>query len=609
MSIPIGLKFTRYRIVIEIMLLAAVVWYAAFDLPFHFPPGQRLWSASYAFGFNNRVSMLGLIILLGLACLIAARHTRSRGISFGRTHDSSRPLWLAFILMSVLYGCATFAMYRYQVTAAPWLMWEVRHLNYRTLLMDIYHLHPYTNFSAEYGPLLTYAPLSTYRLGKIAGASYQQAYFATHLLLNIAGLWCAAYLLSNVLISNAARLLIFVPIAVSGFAPYMGINGVLLRYLLPFATLLIVWRTLPSIESIANPLSRWFSTVGLIMISVSANLSLSAEIGLAFVVAWLAYCVVVCRVTLNLLTLSLISVIAVGVLWWVMLPRAYYTTVIHFSTGANNLPLLPSPHLLLYLITIFVVVPSLVGTTLTSPGWNNRSNINTAFGVLCVAMMPGALGRCDPPHVLLYGMGATLLLLIWLAQWRVTALVVCVSAYVAVFVIWMGLVNLRVFYNIQPRALLSRQGIHQLVRRLKQSGTIEPVNTLSVLDPLPRIGLPFVTFGDPVVERYVVEHGRLEPDYYVSIVGLYSSSDVERKLRDLARMEYILVPPGFGVESRRDPCRELQVNLQKWFLSSFSRRCVAQPLDPTGEIDSYISRHFVTVQNVGSCVLMRRALP
>ena len=80
-------------------------------------------------------------------------------------------------------------MYRYQVTAAPWLMWEVRHLNYRTLLMDIYRLHPYTDFSAEYGPLLTYLPFWLYRLLKLFGGSYEQAYFAAHLFLNLAGLW------------------------------------------------------------------------------------------------------------------------------------------------------------------------------------------------------------------------------------------------------------------------------------------------------------------------------------------------------------------------------------------------------------------------------------
>ena len=41
------------------VVLAALVYYALFRLPFRFPPRQRLVSPSYAFGFNNSVAILG----------------------------------------------------------------------------------------------------------------------------------------------------------------------------------------------------------------------------------------------------------------------------------------------------------------------------------------------------------------------------------------------------------------------------------------------------------------------------------------------------------------------------------------------------------------------
>ena len=102
-----------------------------------------------------------------------------------------------FAIVSIGYAVLTFVMYIYDVHAAPRLMWETRHLLHRTLLMDLYGLRPYTEIAAEYGPILTYAPLVMYWLLKPLGASHELAYFACHLVLNLAGLWCAYYVLSR----------------------------------------------------------------------------------------------------------------------------------------------------------------------------------------------------------------------------------------------------------------------------------------------------------------------------------------------------------------------------------------------------------------------------
>ena len=42
------------------MVVAALAYYALFQLPFYFPPRLRLWSASYAYGFNNGVAILAM---------------------------------------------------------------------------------------------------------------------------------------------------------------------------------------------------------------------------------------------------------------------------------------------------------------------------------------------------------------------------------------------------------------------------------------------------------------------------------------------------------------------------------------------------------------------
>jgi hypothetical protein len=310
----------------------------------------------------------------------------------------------------------------------------------------------------------------------------------------------------------------------------------------------------------------------------------------------------------KLLTISVAAVILIGLLGWLLLPAAYYTTLFQFSRGANNLPLMPAPHLLFYLITIFLVVPPLLGGALNKRVNNLRvAALSGGYSILCLAMAPGALGRCDPPHVLFYGMGATLLLMILLAQWRHRALRLYASTYVAIFIIWMQLVNLRVFYNVKPQAFLSRRGIADVGWKLEHASNMDQTPALTVLDPYPRIGLPLVTFGDPVIEDYIIRRGQLQPDYYISAVALYSPADVQRKLSELARMDYILVPQGFGIHSPRDPCQELLLNLRKWFLRQVNLPCRAAPFDPIGEINFFISNHYLAVQNIGSSVLMRRA--
>ena len=45
-----------------------------------------------------------------------------------------------------------------------------------------------------------------------------------------------------------------------------------------------------------------------------------------------------------------------------------------------------------------------------------------------------------------------------------------------------------------------------------------------------------------MVERYVMNRGQLQPEYHVLVVGVMQFPALERKLRDVGNMEYVLVP-------------------------------------------------------------------
>jgi hypothetical protein len=294
------------------------------------------------------------------------------------------------------------------------------------------------------------------------------------------------------------------------------------------------------------------------------------------------------------------------------LPAAYYGTLLWFSQGAANLPLLPAAHLLLYILTMFVVVPPLLAVSVREPATGDMPGaaLCGAMGILCVVMAPGALGRCDPPHVLFFGMGASMLLMIRLANISRRLFAAYAIAYAGVFIVLMQVVNLQVFYGISPPTLLSRHAGTNVGQKLRSaSGTEHPdMATLSALDRYPRLGLPFASFGDPAVERYVLSRHQLQPDYYVSIVGVYDAAALERKLREVGKADYLLVPRRFGSRpgSSRDPCAGFLKRLQEWFLYPANLPCRADPLDAMTALRSFISDHYVPDRQVGSWLVMRR---
>jgi len=604
------------RNVLSIFVLALLTYYLLFRLPFWFPPRQRLMSASYAFGFNNSIAILAMAGLLGVVTLfnlVRRREAIALPVQFPsqRAVDATGSIRMAFAIVALGYALLTGAMYVYNVRVAPPLMWETRHLLHRTWLMDLYGLRPYTEISAEYGPILTYSPSFMYWVLRPIGSSHEMAYFACHLLLNLGGLWCAYYVLSRAIMPSGARVVAFAILATAGFGLWMGVNGVLIRYLFPFAGLLLGHRAIGWALSWQSYIKSWVGAVTIGLLLLIANVLLSPEVGVAFALAWISYAVLTARGGPRILTASIVALFAAALLCWLFLPAAYYGTLLQFSEGANNLPLLPAPHLLLYILTLFLIVPPLLAVSVRKPQTGNVSSaaICGALGILCVVMAPGALGRCDPPHALLYGMGASMLLMIRLANISRRTFTAYAIAYAAVFIVFIEVVNLLVFYGVSPKTVLSGHPLAKIAQRFRRASSTHHLDaaTLSALDRYPRLGLPFASFGDPAVEKYVITHGKLEPEYYVAIVGVYSASALERKLRDVAKAEYLLVP--FYITSNGSPpdlCAGYLKSLREWFLYPAKLRCRADPLDPFTTLKSFIADHYTAVEQVGSCWVLRR---
>ena len=180
----------------------------------------------------------------------------------------------------------------------------------------------------------------------------------SHLLLNLAGLWCVYYVLSRAQMPERPRLVAFALLGRRGFRSVDGSEQILVRYLFPFASLLLGHRAVGWMLSRRSYVASWGGAVISVLLLMAANILLSPEIGLALPLAWLSYAVLMVRADVRILVVSVIAFLSTALLCWLFLPAAYYGTLLRFSEGANNLPLLPAPHLLLYILTLFLIVPA-----------------------------------------------------------------------------------------------------------------------------------------------------------------------------------------------------------------------------------------------------------
>ena len=114
----------------------------------------------------------------------------------------------------------------------------------------------------------------------------------------------------------ALRPIAFSVLAIAGFAPYMGLNGVLLRYLCPFACLLLGHRAV--VWALSRPGSRCagWAAAAIVLLLFGGNILLSPEAAVAFAMAWLGYSVLMLRRDRRVLAVSLIALIAAGLLCW-----------------------------------------------------------------------------------------------------------------------------------------------------------------------------------------------------------------------------------------------------------------------------------------------------
>jgi Ca2+/Na+ antiporter len=555
---------TVVRTAIYAATAAGVFW-----LPFHVTPSTPVYSVSQAFHFNNQVALVALLAGLALATWWSWREPTAVTSDASRPPLDDRPLgWWPLLIALAISGVQLTLI----SAASAWLpMDNAAYFIYKLFAVQAGQI-PYRDFEFAYGPAMLYIPVA---LRRVTGLSVDAAYLASLWIFAWGGLFLLWWIVRQARTSWRHKTMAFLLLAAyPALNPEFGLSYTLTRYICGFAAL-VAART--AAEKLAG---RWFLVALCHLLLSVAVLAISWEIGLAFLAALAVYWLLEYRAGSKWLAITAavhLGILAcLAILVWRIAPRDIFLATLPFD-GGGSLPLFPSPYVLLYLGSLLLAIAPLLADTVRAIfGKEQRfrvfGTLTGAFAVQSVAMIPAALNRPDPEHVLYNGIGVFLLTLLapWIASTRtirkedriVSLRLIYQVAFFLIFPVLsiaMGsgymlpglkyLATLRVVeWSEEHQENLLARGVEQTLgpeewQRLRANLQSFQHRSLENLFPdLKQYG----KICDPVgaVEIYPVlgRHDALQPEYYFALSEDTPATQVRRKVEDAHSCTYAILP-------------------------------------------------------------------
>jgi hypothetical protein len=423
--------------------IALVGFWLIFDLPYLVPLLRRTVSLSYVVGFNNGAAVFGVIVVI--AMLVVQRaifHSYDPTAAFTTNdehHHSGKVIYvylaLAFLYCITTIGLVCLVQDSFYGEAAYFI---------RKMDLVLMGLQPYRDFEFAYGPALIYFPAVFHAVFGNAGLSTSVSYYTIYGLANLLGLYLLYYTINSIVIKERYKAellvvlgLVYWPVIV------LGLNYTFLRFITAYACLMFIHRYLVSAR---KPSGTSLTLFALSAGSALVNLSISPEIGLAYsltLLLYLGYFASTSAVAERVRLLKALPAAPIAVVAFMSYP-GYFQSMLSVGSGAYNFPLVPAPHILLYLLGIFLVVPSELASAI-----KEKSHVHAlafAYSLLIIFTIPGALGRSDFGHVLWYGIGVFLMVPVILSKRSRSHVGAWVLSFFVLFTCYQ-FIHFRIFYG------------------------------------------------------------------------------------------------------------------------------------------------------------------
>jgi hypothetical protein len=413
----------------------AVIFYLPYLVPMH--PSA---SDSYVFAYNNRAGILLLLLLAAIGSI----WTRGLNLKFPKA-GISEPVALRTLvvtLVAVLLSCLAMYMIAGRFGGFGESSYEID----RAWLLSQGRV-PYVDFEWPFGIAFLYGPLFFSHLLSIGIVKAYYLFWLVNCLLGTILLFAVINLINYPTRSkNAIYLLLYASWFLSIVG--MGTHYTLVRYTCPLFFILVIHKLIKD----AGTKARVYATLLAVAFAV-VLLLISPETAIAYAFA----CICIFLLTdpnrsRKTHTIFAGLLLALAAVFLAAMKLHVLDTVRASGGGADSFPISPAPHFLLFFASIFLCACYLFQR------FSGRLVDDNTIGLIAFAipMIAAALGRCDPGHVLLNGLGIFLASMFYVSNYN-TAWKWHKTIFVVVFIVLSGLPA--IWLNIPP---IGRAGLISL---------------------------------------------------------------------------------------------------------------------------------------------------
>jgi len=373
---------------------------AVYCIPY-FVPEQDGLSFSYLVGFNNRAAILLLILfILGFALW-----TRGLGLRLpASTSQSKDTFWR---MGAIAVACSVISCALIWLLARP-----LGPLMESQYFLDRYAMYDmggrlFRDFEFDYGPLMFYPSIWFARLCHV---SLGNGYFLTWTLQWALGtwlLWKIVEVAARGTSSGRTIFMLFWAFFMTGI-PDSGTNYTPLRFCAALALALAV-------HALAQRGASLFAVFGLASIGATALLLYSPEQGLVFIIGTILFFILCVRPARPDLFVGLASfALVMGLALWTARRIGLLDNVAAVGGGGLNFPLLFSLQSLVLLLLL------LVAGCVFIAGARTQASHSPLLYLICLSCVsaPAAFSRADNGHIILNSLGALIVALVVLSQYR-----------------------------------------------------------------------------------------------------------------------------------------------------------------------------------------------
>lgn len=389
--------FNKWLFIAYIAGSLAVIFYVPRLVPLH-PTA----SDSYLFGYNNRVGILLLFALVAIGSI----WTKGLNLQFDPDGASRRvpPRHLLWSLVAVSAVCLVMVLFACRVGGFMESSYEID----RVWLLS-QGKTPYVDFEWPFGPGLLYGPVLISRLLSINVVQGYHTFWTISCLLGVVILFALVNLIDY---STDSRVTIYFLSFGAWFVciPNMGTHYTLIRYASPLLFLLLVHK----FAKVNDGRSRLHAA--LMAIGFTAILLLiSPEIAIAH--AFACACIfLICAPSHSVRYFAGYAglLLALAAVFGAALRLHLLDTVKASGGGADSFPICFAPHILVFFAALFFC-GCYAFRRFSGSGIEDNTIGLIAYSV---PMAAAALGRCDPGHVFLNGLGIFLSSMIYASNYR-----------------------------------------------------------------------------------------------------------------------------------------------------------------------------------------------